>query len=149
MHTGTDPSVLAQPTINSLSIRADVSINLALPLYQIAPMESDGMSRFFSRTPRNDTKPHEHLFRLSPRQTLFRSRYERFRRKFSNFAAKQPLTMEQKFGKNSIDTSFRVSPSATFFLVSPKLFRITFCRSTLVVSTVRRTSQHKTYKNKE
>ena len=43
------------------------------------------------------------MFRLSPRQTLFRSRYERFRRKFSNFAAKQPLTMEQKFGKNSID----------------------------------------------
>ena len=31
------------------------------------------------------------------------SRYERFRWKFSNFAAKQPLTMEQKFGKNSID----------------------------------------------
>ncbi len=31
------------------------------------------------------------------------SRYERFRRKFSNFAAKQTLTMEQKFGKNSID----------------------------------------------
>ena len=31
------------------------------------------------------------------------SRYERFRRNFSNFAAKQPLTMEQKFGKNSID----------------------------------------------
>ena len=31
------------------------------------------------------------------------SRYERFRGKFSNFAAKQPLTMEQKFGKNSID----------------------------------------------
>jgi len=27
------------------------------------------------------------------------SRYERFRGKFSNFAAKQPLTMEQKFGK--------------------------------------------------
>ena len=24
-------------------VRADVSINLALPLYQIAPMESDGM----------------------------------------------------------------------------------------------------------
>ena len=43
------------------------------------------------------------MFRLSPRQTLFRSRYERFRWKFSNFAAKQPLTMEQKFGKNSID----------------------------------------------
>ena len=43
------------------------------------------------------------MFRLSPRQTLFRSRYERFRGKFSNFAAKQPLTMEQKFGKNSID----------------------------------------------
>ena len=43
--------------INTLSIRADVSINLALPLYQIAPMESDGMSRFFSRTPRNVTKP--------------------------------------------------------------------------------------------
>ena len=34
------------------------------------------------------------MFRLSPRQTLFRSRYERFRGKFSNFAAKQPLTME-------------------------------------------------------
>ena len=31
------------------------------------------------------------------------SRYERFRRKFSNFAAKQTLTMEQKFGKNSIN----------------------------------------------
>ena len=31
------------------------------------------------------------------------SRYERFRRKFSNFAAKQALTMEQKFGKNSIN----------------------------------------------
>ena len=31
------------------------------------------------------------------------SRYERFRGKFSNFAAKQTLTMEQKFGKNSID----------------------------------------------
>ena len=29
----------------------------------------------------------------------FWSRYERFRGKFSNFAAKQPLTMEQKFGK--------------------------------------------------
>ena len=43
------------------------------------------------------------MFRLSPRQTLFRSRYERFRWKFSNFAAKQTLTMEQKFGKNSID----------------------------------------------
>ena len=43
------------------------------------------------------------MFRLSPRQTLFRSRYERFRWKFSNFAAKQALTMEQKFGKNSID----------------------------------------------
>ena len=27
------------------------------------------------------------------------SRYERFRGKFSNFAAKQALTMEQKFGK--------------------------------------------------
>ena len=54
-------------------------------------------------TLRNDTKPYEHLFRLSPRQTLFRSRYERFRWKFSNFAAKQALTMEQKFGKNSID----------------------------------------------
>ena len=48
-------------------------------------------------------KTTEHLFRLSPRQTLFRSRYERFRGKFSNFAAKQTLTMEQKFGKNSID----------------------------------------------
>ena len=48
-------------------------------------------------------KTPEHLFRLSPRQTLFRSRYERFCGKFSNFAAKQPLTMEQKFGKNSID----------------------------------------------
>ncbi len=31
------------------------------------------------------------------------SRYERFCGKFSNFAAKQTLTMEQKFGKNSID----------------------------------------------
>ena len=31
------------------------------------------------------------------------SRYERFCGNFSNFAAKQPLTMEQKFGKNSID----------------------------------------------
>ena len=112
----------------------------------------DGIRRnesFFQSYPPKCYKTHEHLFRLSPRQTLFRSRYERFRRKFSNFAAKQPLTIEQKFGKNSIDTSFRVSPSATFFLVSPKLFRITFCRSTLVVSTVRRTSQHKTYKNKE
>ena len=29
--------------------------------------------------------------------------YERFRGNFSNFAAKQALTMEQKFGKNSID----------------------------------------------
>ena len=48
-------------------------------------------------------KAPEHLFRLSPRQTLFRSRYERFCGKFSNFAAKQTLTMEQKFGKNSID----------------------------------------------
>ena len=43
------------------------------------------------------------MFRLSPRQTLFLSCYERFRGKFSNFAAKQALTMEQKFGKNSID----------------------------------------------
>ena len=31
------------------------------------------------------------------------SRYERFRGNFSNFAAKQPLTMEQKFSNNSID----------------------------------------------
>ena len=29
--------------------------------------------------------------------------YERFRGNFNNFAAKQPLTMEQKFGINSID----------------------------------------------
>ena len=43
------------------------------------------------------------MFRLSPRQTLFRSRYERFCGKFSNFAAKQTLTMEQKFGNNSLD----------------------------------------------
>ena len=48
-------------------------------------------------------KTPEHLFRLSPRQTLFRSRYERFRGNFSNFAAKQTLTMEQKFSNNSID----------------------------------------------
>jgi len=34
---------------------------------------------------------------------FFLSRYECFCGKFSNFAAKQPLTMEQKFGKNSID----------------------------------------------
>ena len=31
------------------------------------------------------------------------SRYERFCGKFSNFAAKQALTMEQKFSNNSID----------------------------------------------
>jgi len=31
------------------------------------------------------------------------SRYERFRGNFSNFAAKQALTMEQKFSNNSID----------------------------------------------
>ena len=66
-------------------------------------MESGGMSRFFQSSPPKCYKTPEHLFRLSPRQTLFRSRYERFRKKFSNFAAKQTLTMEQKFGKNSID----------------------------------------------
>ena len=44
----------------------------------------------------NIHKTTEHLFRLSPRQKLFRSRYKRFRWNFSNFAAKQPLTMEQK-----------------------------------------------------
>lgn len=32
-------------------VRADVSINLALPLYPIAPMESEGMSRFFQSYP--------------------------------------------------------------------------------------------------
>ena len=32
-------------------VRAVVSINLALPLYQIAPMESDGMSPYFITPP--------------------------------------------------------------------------------------------------
>jgi len=41
--------------------------------------------------------------RTDPVIPLFRSRYKCFRGKFSNFAAKQTLTMEQKFGKNSID----------------------------------------------
>ena len=36
----------------------------------------------------NIHKTSEHLFRLSPRQTLFKSRYERFRGKFSNFVAR-------------------------------------------------------------
>ena len=48
------------------------------------------------------TKPLNIVQTFTP-DSIFRSRYERFRRKFSNFAAKQPLTMEQKFGKNSID----------------------------------------------
>ena len=52
--------------------------------------------------PRNVTKPLNICsdFHLG---SIFLSRYERFRGKFSNFAAKQTLTMEQKFGKNSID----------------------------------------------
>ena len=47
------------------------------------------------------------------------------------------------------ETSFRVSPSATFFGVLPRLFRVTFCRSTLVASTVRRTSRQKSSSKRE
>ena len=50
---------------------ADVSINLAMPLYPIAPMESEGMSRFFQSYPPKCYKTPEHLFRLSPPIVFF------------------------------------------------------------------------------
>ena len=38
-------------------------------------------------------------------ESIFLSCYERFRGKFSNFAAKQALTMEQKFGAVRAESS--------------------------------------------
>ena len=43
------------------------------------------------------------MFRLSPPTAFFRPCRGRIRRECRNFVAKQALTMEQKFGKNSID----------------------------------------------
>ena len=44
------------------------------------------MSQGYQMYPPKCYKPPEHLFRLSPRQTLFRSLYESFRGTIFNFA---------------------------------------------------------------
>ena len=41
----------------NILVMTAVILSLVLLRQPIAPMESDGMSRFFSRTPRNVTKP--------------------------------------------------------------------------------------------
>ena len=58
------------------------------------------------------------------------SRYERFRGNFSNFAAKQPLTMEQKFGKNSIDIEALRSITAEHLLSQARACYLDLHRAT-------------------
>ena len=61
---------------------------LVLIRQPIAPMEADGISRVYQMYPPKCYKTPEHLFRLSPRQTLFRSCRGLFRGTFCNFATR-------------------------------------------------------------
>ena len=103
---------------NSLSIRADVSINLALPLYPIAPMESEGMSRFFQSYPPKCYKTPEHLFRLSPPTAFFRSCRGCIRRECCNFVTqitiRDPFTLCLTFRKVTKSTLKKQFPIKKF-----------------------------------
>ena len=74
----------------------------------------DGTRRHEPRVPdvtlRNDTKSHEHLFRLSPQLTLFRSLYERFRGTI--FRSALPLATARTLPNEQRKKLFPMSPFA-------------------------------------